>query len=163
MIQPISATSLYVALAFLPILMTTAIFDLREMRIPNWLSWAGLAIFTATLPVLGLEEWFLRAAVGAIAFAFCFGLFAIGWLGGGDAKILPVTLLFVPLNILSVYMFAFSAAMLIGMVAIWVARRRFSHENALWVSMKPGAAFPMGISIAASLPLALAVCLLVTA
>lgn len=162
MIQPISETSLYVALAFLPILLTTAIFDLREMRIPNWLSWAGLAIFAATLPVLGLEAWFLRVVVGAAAFAVCFGLFAIGWLGGGDAKILPVTLLFVPLNILSLYMFAFSAAMLLGMVAIWLARQRFSHEDAIWVSMKPGAAFPMGISIAASLPLALAVCFIIT-
>ena len=157
MIQPVSDVSLWVALAVLPVLLTTAIFDLRQMRIPNWLSWAGLAIFIATLPLLGFHDWAMRAAVGAAAFAVCFGLWAAGWLGGGDTKILPVTMLFVPVSLLPVYMYAFSAAMILGMIGIWLARQRFSHENAQWVSMQPGAAFPMGISIAASLPLAIVI------
>ena len=159
MIAPLSSTSLLVAVAICPVLLMTALYDLRQMRIPNWLSWAGLAIFIVTLPVLGLQAWLMSAAVGAICFAVCFALFAVGWLGGGDAKILPVTMLFVPVSHLAVYMFAFSAAMILGMVGIWLARQRFAHENAAWVSMKPGAAFPMGISIAASLPLAVCVSL----
>lgn len=163
MIAPLAATDLYVALTILPVLLLTAMFDLRQMRIPNWLSWTGLAIFAATLPVQGFEAWALSALVGAAAFAVCFALFAVGWLGGGDAKILPVTMLFVPFNQLALYMFAFSVAMIVGMVGIWVVRQFLAHENAAWVSMKPGAAFPMGISIAASLPLALAAALIITA
>lgn len=143
----------WVALAFLPILAATAVCDLRHMRIPNRLSWVGVALFVASLPVLGADVWSLRVLAGAAAFAICFGLFAVGWLGGGDAKILPVTFLFVPTGLLPVYLFSFSAAMVLGMVGIWLARQRLSRPDASWVSMQPGAAFPMGISIAASLPM----------
>lgn len=163
MMQPLAPVDLYVALAFVPLLLITALFDLREMRIPNWLSWAGLAVFAATLPVLGIDAWFMRALVGLAAFVICFGLFAVNWLGGGDAKIFPVTMLFVPMSHIAIYMFSFSVAMIVGMIVIWLARQQFSHPQARWVSMKPGAAFPMGISIAASLPLALGVALAIAA
>jgi prepilin peptidase CpaA len=113
-------------------------------------------LFVICLPVLGLNEWLARSALGAAAFAICFGLFAIGWLGGGDAKILPVTMLFVPISHLPLYLFAFSGCMLLGMIGIWLARQQFAHPQTTWVSMRPGAAFPMGISIAASLPATIA-------
>ena len=145
----------WIALAFLPILGATALYDLRQMRIPNFLSLAGLFLFVLCLRVLGVEAWLLRAATGFFVFILCFGLFAAGWLGGGDAKILPVTVLFVPLGHIELYMLSFSASMVLGMIGIWLVRQRLSHPEARWVSMQPGAAFPMGISIAASLPLAL--------
>jgi prepilin peptidase CpaA len=152
MIAPVSNDDLFAAFAFFPVLLATGLFDLRQMRIPNWLSWAGLALFAVCLPVLGLDEWLARSAIGGAAFMICFGLFAIGWLGGGDAKILPVTMLFVPLSHLPLYLCAFSGCMLLGMIGVWLARQQFAHPDTTWVSMKPGAAFPMGISIAASLP-----------
>ncbi len=151
----IPTVELWVAYTFLPILAVTAFFDLREMRIPNWLSWQGLALFAFCLPILGIDVWGVRALVGACAFAVCFGLYAMGWLGGGDAKIFPVTMLFVPISVLPLYMFSFSAAMCAGMIGIWCARSVYASPDSNWVSMKPGAAFPMGISIAGSLPLAL--------
>ena len=154
---PISDAGLFAACAFLPILLATAIFDLREMRIPNWLSWAGIAVFLACMPILGPDEWFSRSLVGITAFVICFGLFVVGWLGGGDAKILPVTMLYVPLSHIELFLFSFSASMILGMLAIWTARLKYSNPSAKWVSMKPGAAFPMGISIAASLPIAIGV------
>lgn len=154
MIATLSTAELVVALIFLPVLMATGYSDLRNMRIPNMLSLIGLTIFACSLPFIGLDEWLMRAAVGASCFAICFALFAVGWLGGGDAKILPVTILFVPVRFLEVFMFSFAVAMLMGMLVIWCARRRYSHPRSLWVSMQPGAAFPMGISIATALPLA---------
>jgi prepilin peptidase CpaA len=155
-----SSVDFWIASAFLPILLATAFFDLREMRIPNSLSWAGLAVFALGLPFLGFDEGLSRCLVGLMAFGICFGLFAAGWLGGGDAKIFPVTILFVPPDHLPMFLFSFSAAMIAGMVAIWCVRQRLSHPEAVWVSMKPGAAFPMGISIATSLPLVLIISLL---
>ena len=157
MIQPITDLHFFVALAFVPVLLATGLSDLREMRIPNRLSWIGVVLFAATLPLLGFDEWAIRALAGLVTLAICFALFAMGWLGGGDAKILPVTILFVPLSHMELYMFSFSACMILGMVGIWGARRVFAHPEATWVSMKPGAAFPMGISIAASLPAVLAI------
>ena len=140
-------------MTFLPILAVTAFLDLRDMRIPNALSLAGLLLFAVSLPFIGFDEWMLRAMIGAIVFSLCFGLFAIGWFGGGDAKILPVTSLFVPAAMLQVFMMSFAFAMTLGMIGIWLARLQFSRADASWVSMQPGAGFPMGISIAASLPL----------
>lgn len=154
-----SSVEYWMAGAFLPILLATALFDLREMRIPNALSWAGLALFAFYLPFVGFEDGLSRILAGLIAFGICFGLFAAGWLGGGDAKIFPVTVLFVPVGHLPAFLFSFSVAMVLGMVSIWCVRQRLSHPQAPWVSMKPGAAFPMGISIAASLPLVLIVSL----
>lgn len=151
----LSSVDYWVAGAFLPILLATAFSDLREMRIPNRLSWAGLMIFAFCVPLLGVEAWSARILVALAAFSVCFGLFAVGWLGGGDAKILPVTFLFVPVSLLPLFLFSFCFAMILGMVAIWCARQRLSHPDAVWVSMQPGAAFPMGLSIAASLPLVL--------
>lgn len=144
-----------VACTFLPVLLATALTDLRYMKIPNYLSFIGLGLFLLAVPFLGLEAALIRSSVCAVAFLMCFGLFAIGWLGGGDAKILPVTLLFVPLSILPVYLISFALCMLVGMICIWGVRQRYAHENAIWVSMKPNALFPMGISIAASLPVSL--------
>ena len=151
----LSTVDLFVALIFLPILAITAYGDLRRMKIPNSLSLVGLTLFVFCLPFLGFETWLLRATVAAIAFGICFLLFAIGWFGGGDAKILPVTVLFVPTSHISLYLFAFSACMIVGMVAIWLVRQKFASPEAEWVSLQSGAAFPMGISIAASLPLML--------
>jgi prepilin peptidase CpaA len=152
---PFQPVDFWIVIAFLPILCATAVYDLRQMRIPNYLSLAGLFLFALCLPALGLEEWGWRALTGLFTFVLCFGLFAAGWLGGGDAKILPVTVLFVPFGHIELYMLSFSASMVLGMVGIWAVRQRLSHPQTSWVSMQPGAAFPMGISIAASLPMAL--------
>ena len=151
----LSTVDILVALVFLPVLFGTAYGDLRWMKIPNNLSLVGLTLFVCCLPFLGFETWMIRAAIGAITCVICFVLFAIGWFGGGDAKILPVTLLFVPTSHMALYLFAFSTCMVFGMLAIWLVRWRFAHPGAEWVSLQSGAAFPMGISIAASLPLML--------
>lgn len=145
----------WLACAFLPVLGATALYDLKQMRIPNSLSIIGVIFFAMAFPILGVEQWTLRALVGMCVFAVCFGLFAAGWFGGGDAKILPVTALFVPISLIEIYMLSFSFSMLLGMVMIWMARQLYSSPDATWVSMKPQAKFPMGISIAASLPVAL--------
>lgn len=136
-----------------PVLMATAWSDLRRMLIPNSFSLIGLGLFLASFPLLGLETWLVHLAVGATAFAICFGLFVAGWFGGGDAKMLPVSMLFVPFGILPLYMYAFAASMLLGMSAIWAVRQRLARPDADWISMQTGAAFPMGIAIATALPL----------
>ena len=144
-----------VACSFMPVLLATACSDIRYMKIPNSYSLFALTLFLLSVPLLGLETAATRAAVAGVAFIICFGLFAAGWFGGGDAKILPATFLFVPYSILPIYLFSFSACMALGMIAMWGARRVYMSEGAAWVSMRPGAAFPMGISIAGSLPAAL--------
>lgn len=156
----LSLTELAIALAFVPILLAAAASDLRYMRIPNTLSIAALGVFMIAVPFLGFDAAILRVAIGLSAFALCFALFAVGWLGGGDAKLLPASILAIPPGMMPLYLFCFSVCMLAGMMAIWAARQHWSHSEAIWVSMRPGALFPMGISIAAAIPITLLMALI---
>lgn len=65
-----------------------AAFDVRERRIPNWLTMGGLA---AGLVLGALQGWGgLGGAAGGAgaAFAVALPLFLLGGLGGGDVKLL---------------------------------------------------------------------------
>lgn len=65
-----------------------AAFDVRERRIPNWLTVGGLA---AGLVLGGVGGWAglgSSAAGAAVAFALALPLFLLGALGGGDVKLL---------------------------------------------------------------------------
>ncbi|NBC97289.1 MAG: peptidase [Deinococcus-Thermus bacterium] len=78
--------------AFLAFLVVAAASDLATLRIPNPLIVAGLALclvrLAATPMPLGPH-----LAVGGVAFAITFALFAANLIGGGDAKLFPVTVL----------------------------------------------------------------------
>jgi prepilin peptidase CpaA len=81
-------------LAFFSAMMSyAAVSDLLTMTIPNRLSLALLAGFLAFALFLGLPletiGWHLLA--GAMMLVITFGMFAMGWVGGGDAKLAAVT------------------------------------------------------------------------
>lgn len=73
----------------LPLLMA-AYTDFNEMKIPNTVTLAMLAGFFLTLPLTwaGLGWFGEHMAVGGIFFLAGFSMFALGWLGGGDAKLM---------------------------------------------------------------------------
>ena len=62
--------------------------DLLTMRLPNWLTAATAASFLVIAPVfsLGWPEIGMNAACAALVLAGGFACFAMGWIGGGDAK-----------------------------------------------------------------------------
>jgi len=67
-----------------------AVSDLLTMRIPNWISLSLVAGFTVFFSVSGapLSALWPFLLGGASVFAVCFIMFALGWIGGGDAKLL---------------------------------------------------------------------------
>jgi prepilin peptidase CpaA len=81
----------FAVLAIFPLLaIAAALKDLTSYTIPNSISLALAATFVVAavaahmpLPVAGLH-----LAVGIVALLIGMGLFALGWLGGGDAKLL---------------------------------------------------------------------------
>ena len=82
-----------VLFAVFPLAMAyAAMSDLLTMTIPNWLTLALMAAFVVLAPVAGMNlhafglHWASGGAVLAVAF-FCF---AMGWIGGGDAKLASV-------------------------------------------------------------------------
>ena len=69
--------------------------DLVSMTISNRLCLVLLAGFVVCAATLGLSwpqlGWHLAA--GGLVLVICFGMFAAGWVGGGDAKLAAVTAL----------------------------------------------------------------------
>jgi prepilin peptidase CpaA len=77
-------------IAFVPALLGAAgVWDLASFTIPNFLSLALIGLFAVfalaaglTLPQVGLH-----LLAGFTGLAVGFGMFAMGWIGGGDAKL----------------------------------------------------------------------------
>ncbi len=129
-----------------PIFVAIAWTDFSQMRIPNLYCWIGLAVFLVTLPALTIDDILLRVLSGVICFAICFGLFAAGWLGGGDAKVLPIVILLIPPTFMSTYFLLLAAGMAVGLLGLPLARR-FAGPSCRIVSLSQKREFPMGIAI----------------
>ncbi len=74
-------------------MMWAAITDAASMRISNINSLVVLGLFILTLPLTwtGLPDLGEHLLVGATLFFAGFVMFALGWLGGGDAKLMAAT------------------------------------------------------------------------
>ncbi|MBF9028943.1 hypothetical protein HKCCE3408_00925 [Rhodobacterales bacterium HKCCE3408] len=147
------------AVAFLPLVVVVAWFDLRHLRIPNAAVLLGLAIFLATSPLPGFGESLTRLAAAGVIFVICLGLWAMNVFGGGDAKFLPLLFLFVPSSMLTTYVYLLSAGMLAGLLTVGGLRLVARADGSAWKSLRPGAEFPMGVAMAAAHALLLAVLL----
>jgi prepilin peptidase CpaA len=94
-----------------------AVMDVRTARIPNRLVVAGLVLApAAALAMGGLAGLGAALAAAAIAFAIGFTGFALGAIGGGDAKFLMVGAALVGLNQLAPFLLA--AGALGGLLAV---------------------------------------------
>lgn len=149
------------ALLILPVLMAyAASSDLLTMRIANWLVAAVLASYVvlALITQIGWEliGWSALGAVVVLVIAFAF--FAFGWIGGGDAKLVAATSLWVGLGLMLQYLIY--AALLGGALTLiilalrrypipsWLARHKWIdrlHDN------KSGVPYGIALAIAAIL------------
>lgn len=78
---------------FIISMLTAAYRDALTMTIPNWVSVMVLLGFFLVVPFVW-EGWPVfgeHVLVGISVFLFGFALFAFGWLGGGDAKLMAAT------------------------------------------------------------------------
>ncbi|PDT75327.1 prepilin peptidase [Bradyrhizobium sp. C9] len=77
-------------LMLFPALMAfAAASDLLTMTIPNRISLALGAGFFVLAPLIGMgvHDILSHAGAGALVLVVAFGMFAMGWVGGGDAKV----------------------------------------------------------------------------
>ena len=93
-------------LVALPLLLVTAaIFDLASFTIPNFLNLALFAAFAVFAGVIGLSlgaaGWHVLA--GLLGLVVGFTLFALGWIGGGDAKLFAAVALWLGFTDMMVY------------------------------------------------------------
>ena len=145
----------YLLLLVFPVAMVVAgAFDLLTMTIPNRLSLALLAAFCVAAPLSGLpiETILWHAAVGASVLAAGIFLFAMGWLGGGDAKLLAAASLWIGFDSLLLYLA--QVAVLGGVLAVAILGYRMLPLGALplpdWALRlhEKGTGIPYGLAIA---------------
>ena len=106
----LSSLAALLGVCLFPLAMVFAgIMDLMTLTIRNWLVLALGAAWLLLAPLAGFDLAALgaSASVAAIVFALAFGFFALGWIGGGDAKLAAVTALwFAPSEALLYYTYA---------------------------------------------------------
>jgi len=102
----------YPLLLVFPVAMTcAAAFDLLTMTIPNKISIALMIAFFVVAPLVGLS-WSaigIHATTGAAVLVLGFALFAGGYMGGGDAKLLAAASLWLGHESLLNYFLAIGA------------------------------------------------------
>jgi len=151
---PLLAAAL--VLAFTALVLAAALRDAMSFTIPNWMSLALAAIFPfaalasgVALPTVGLH-----VAVGAVALIGGMAMFALRWIGGGDAKLMAAVLLW--LGWPAATAFLAGAAIAGGVLAMILLTLRSAQVRPYvmagppWMARlaEPGEGVPYGVAIA---------------
>jgi prepilin peptidase CpaA len=143
-------------LVFPALVITAALRDVVSYTIPNWISVALAAAFPVAalaqglpLPTLGLD-----LAIGVAALAAGMAMFALRWIGGGDAKLFAAAALWLGWPAIMSYL-AFTAiaggALAVGLLGLRSPMLRgYVLSGPAWFSRlaEPGENVPYGVAIA---------------
>jgi prepilin peptidase CpaA len=142
---------------FAGLMLVAAAYDLSSFTIPNWISAVLVLTFLPCALMAGLTwpQIGLGALIGAGLLAIGVGLFAFGWIGGGDAKLLAAAGLWMgwPGSV----HFLLYTALAGGALAVMLLALRHAGVGLLlargpgWVGklLEPGSGAPYGVAIAA--------------
>lgn len=146
-----------VALVFPALVIVAAVKDVTSFTIPNWISLALAAAFVpaAILSGMALPAFGLHMAVGSGALVAGMVMFALGWIGGGDAKLFAASGLWV--GVLAFGPFLLATALAGGVLAVLLVALRAGPARAYlpvgpsWVERlrAPDGPAPYGVAIAA--------------
>jgi len=143
-------------LASLPALVIIAgLKDLTSMTIPNWISLILIGAFFPTALAVGLPLSTVAAHVGVAILALFAGagMFALRWIGGGDAKLMAASCLWLGVAGSGYFLLWTGIAGGVFCLALIFARfhaRPFLFGAPGWVSqlMEPKGDIPYGVAIA---------------
>lgn len=147
-----------------------ALSDVSSMTIPNWISGALIAAFfpTAFLAGFPLGEVATHVGVGLVALVIGMVMFALRWIGGGDAKLLAAAALW--LGLAGVPQFLLWTAVTGGFFALFLLQARkvgqvYVGRAPRWVGrlLEPKGDIPYGVAICAGALMAFPHSLLVSA
>jgi prepilin peptidase CpaA len=145
-----------ILLAFPVVAIFAAVRDVTSYTIPNWMPGALIVAFAVAAIVLGLP-WRLVAAdvaVGLVALIAGMGMFAAGWIGGGDAKLFAAAALWLGLAGAPTYLLVTGVAgggLALGLLGLRSAAMRplIGAGPAWFIRLaKPGEGVPYGVAIA---------------
>lgn len=146
----------YLLLLVFPFAMAfAAATDLLTMTIPNRLSLGLCAAFLLVAPAAGLawQDMLTHLAAGALMLLVGIAMFSMGWVGGGDAKLLAAASLW--LGFEPMVLFLGYVAIFGGVLAVAILAYRSVPAGALplpsWALRlhAKGAGMPYGVAIAA--------------
>lgn len=152
MSEPVIAT-LFLYGAIL-LLVAAALWDAVTLTIPNYLVLAVLALYAASWSVnFDLSDILFDLLAAAMVFAVCFVLFALGWLGGGDAKLAPGAVLWADYDGLLEFVIAMTLAGGILSIVLLALRGGLraagASQESLPVVLQWASPVPYGIAISA--------------
>ena len=145
-----------VLLAVCPaLLIVAALKDATSYTIPNWISLALIAAFFPAALALGLplSAVGLHLAVGLVALVAGMTMFALGWIGGGDAKVFAAAGLWLGWPAVTSFVLvtavAGGALALILLAMRSILLRRYVASGPAWLSRlaEPGENVPYGVAI----------------
>jgi len=144
-------------LVFPALAIVAALKDATSYTIPNWISLALLAGFLPVIFLVGLPLSVVGASllVTVVALLVGMGMFALGWIGGGDAKFLAAASLW--LGVSGAPQFLLVTALcggalslsLMALRSVWL--RPLAAQGPSWVGRlaTPKADCPYGVAICA--------------
>ncbi len=130
--------------------------DLTSMKIPNWISGVLILSFFPAALIVGLSPLTVAAHLGIAALALVVGagMFALRWIGGGDAKLMAAACLWLGLS--GSGMFLLYTGLMGGLFCVTlIFARAYSRPYLFgapqWVVqlMEPRGDIPYGVAIAA--------------
>lgn len=143
------------SLVFTGILLVACGFDLKAFRIPNALSLALMALFTVKAAALPeIVVWPGHILAGALMLALGFLVFALGVIGGGDAKLMSAVALWFGLGAMP----SLITATAIGggiLALVLLAARHIASRRPVMVSPMDKTAAPRLLDQQAPIPYAL--------
>lgn len=146
------------ALVFPALAIVAALRDAATMTIPNWIS-ASLALlfFPAAFAAgMSLGSIGLALLIGLAALAGGIVLFAMGWVGGGDAKLLAACTLWFGLAAPNFLLFTALSGGALALILLSARKFSFAVHGPAWLErlLKPGGDVPYGLAICAGALLA---------
>jgi prepilin peptidase CpaA len=142
---------------FPALVIIAALSDATSFTIPNRISLLLLAVYVPATLLLGrpLAQVGIEVGIGLVALVAGMGMFAAGWIGGGDAKLFAVSALWLGWSGLPVFLIV--TALAGGGLAVLLLNARspilkpFFAGAPRWFSrlVTPGADVPYGVAIAA--------------
>ena len=152
-----TAAEIFLFLYFPSLMAFAAASDLTTMTIPNRVSVLLLAGFAVMAPLTGmsLPAFGMHLLGGLVIFGICFTFFAMGWMGGGDAKLATATAVWVGWT--HIFEYALVAAVLGGLMTVFILSARGMPFPMLlarfgWLERhhRPETGIPYGIALAAA-------------
>ena len=142
--------------AFPALVIVGALRDVTSYTIPNWISVALVALFFPAALAAGLAPGAIgvHALVGVVALVTGMVMFALGWIGGGDAKLFAAAGLWVGFPAGLTFLFSTAvgggalAVGLLGLRSLWM--RPYVQTGPAWFGRlaTPGENVPYGLAIA---------------